>query len=236
MGILQCVHVLPYSSLDIGMNLVKNEIPTNAQNSYSETTTLGDLREIILNTHQCVYIRIGYTLEFTCDQKKQSIIVCRQAHACSKRISRTKGENDYEQKGERMRLVSVLWAYVEYKQPDGTRFECAVDKNEKTKTESVFLCAALRCWNRPVHFDFVFFFWFRKRVCSCHCSTHLVEVQMFGAQNKCSKYADGFHIQAITWKRSSYVLCLIGWLEHICQSVCFIKWFSSFAQCQVCIL
>lgn len=112
MGILQCVHVLPYSSLDIGTNLVKNEIPTNAQNSYVDTTTLGDLREINLNTHQCVYIRRGYTLEFTCDQKKNkkkpSIIVCRQAHTCSKRISRTKGGNDYEQKGERMRLVSVL--------------------------------------------------------------------------------------------------------------------------------
>lgn len=174
------VHVLPYWVLDIGTNLVKNEIPTNGWKQQ-----LSNSREIIWNTHQylclcvCVCAFAEDTLEFTCTKKvknSNSFIVCRRIHV-QKNISRTKGENDYGQKGERMRSMSVLQAYVEHKYPDGTRSERAFDEKKNQSFFSVYWCSGIVLF--ILIFLSFFFLNFKKRVYSCLCPTHLAEVQMY---------------------------------------------------------
>lgn len=117
------VHVLPYSSLDIETNLEKNEIPTTTATKMLKTTRLGKVRDHLKHA-PIEYVRRGHIGIYLSQEKRDQererkkrflfyFIVCRRIYMS--KISRTKGETDYGQKGERMRLVSVLQAYVEYK-------------------------------------------------------------------------------------------------------------------------
>lgn len=199
------VHVLPYWVLDIGTNLVKNEIPTNGWKQQ-----LSNSREIIWNTHKCLCLWMCVHLQRTHwnlpARKKvknsNSFIVCRRIHV-QKNIPRTKGENDYGQKGERMRSMSVLQAYVEHKYPDGTRFERAFDEK---KNQSFFRCSDALESSCSFWFFLVFFLWISKNEFILVFAQRIWLKFKCTVQSKCSKYADRFHIQVSTWK----CLCLVG--------------------------
>lgn len=218
------VHVLPYSALDIGTNLEKNEIPNKCSKQQQQQQQHLVSEEWSSETRTNVCAMAEDMMEFTWARNENmntTASLCAGAYMTKKTIPRTKGENDYGQKES----GCARWVYCQHMSNTNTQMEHVSNVHlilTKNQTESLFVYAVILKSSCSFGFScFVsIFFCLSISKTSLFLSSPDASGWSSNVQSKVSAQkictADRFHIQVSTWKcLPARFLCLIGWLEHI---------------------